>query len=95
MRPSHLERKLEEEACRRLWAAVLKQAIEDAQNHKVADIVKDEAMGWIRSENQNVGSFEWICSTLDLEPDLLRMMVDNGDAAQTRYILKLVAEIAF
>ena len=56
-----------EEACKRLWAAVLNQAIEEALKCKKKDL-KKSALSWLRSKNQGIGSFLWICGVLNIDP---------------------------
>ena len=59
-------------SCRRLWAAVLEQAIKDARGGRTYHIITEEARTWFRSQNEDVGSFIWICRTLDLDPSYVR-----------------------
>ena len=50
-----------EMACRLLWCAVLRQAIKDSRWNVTARL-------WFFSEDQEAGSFLWICTVLDLNP---------------------------
>ena len=59
-----------EDACKRLWTAVLRQAITDAQGSY--DVYRQKARDWLLSENREPHSFLWICEVLGLEPDLFR-----------------------
>ena len=59
-----------ETECRRLWAAVLEQAFEDAQARGLEDAKK-----WFISEKSEVGSFLWICDALDIDPQALRTIL--------------------
>ncbi len=60
-----------EETCKRLWIAVLKQAIKDSRGNYHRN--RDKALSWFSSANQGTGSFLWICSILGLNPNLTRM----------------------
>ncbi|MEO5363546.1 MAG: hypothetical protein H7838_07980 [Magnetococcus sp. DMHC-8] len=51
----------------KLWSAVLKQAIVDLED----PLHRGKALGWIKSKSDEIGSFQWVCFTLDKEP--LRM----------------------
>jgi len=53
-----------EMACKGLWCAVLQQAIKDSR----WDVT---ARSWFFSEDQEVGSFLWICTVLDVNPELI------------------------
>jgi hypothetical protein len=62
---------------RKLWFAVLEQAIKDSEGYLVSsrddnDRIKQEARRWFLSENQGIGTFLWICLMLDLNPEFLR-----------------------
>ncbi|TET63088.1 hypothetical protein E3J48_03070 [Candidatus Aerophobetes bacterium] len=57
-----------EKTCKRLWHAVLEQAIKDAH----WDVA---ARAWFWSKNQGIGSFLWICSVLGLSPELIRRLL--------------------
>ena len=63
-----LSRDRSQEAYQRLWHAVLKQAIKDAR----WDVT---ARTWFCSNNQETGSFLWICSLLGISPESLRRLV--------------------
>ena len=63
---------------KRLWSAVLNQAIKDAQeNHS---IYAEDARAWFCSKNQAIGSFIWICMILDLHPDTFRSVYQEREA---------------
>ncbi|MBF0477096.1 MAG: hypothetical protein HQK59_14970 [Deltaproteobacteria bacterium] len=49
-----------------LWAAVLMQAVED---YKEGDL---DARFYLTKDDDNTGSFNWICSMFDVEPDYIR-----------------------
>jgi hypothetical protein len=66
-----MEEDVMEETCKRLWIAVLKQAIEDARGNYHRN--REKALSWFNSENQGTGSFLWICSILGFNPNLTRM----------------------
>lgn len=63
---------------KKLWAAVLMDAIECLSGHvsaegsranRVAEI--DRAKEWFLSERKDVGSFLWVCKMLDLASELI------------------------
>lgn len=49
-----------------LWAAVLMQAVED---YKEGDL---DARFYLTKDDDHAGSFNWICSMFDVEPDYIR-----------------------
>jgi hypothetical protein len=53
--------KLDDAGCRRLWAAVLYQAIKDV------DYGESPAINWVYSRRKGIGSMRWICDMLDLD----------------------------
>ena len=57
------------ENCRRLWAAVLEQAIDDLGRGYV---YAGQAQAWFQSQNEGVGSFLWVCRMLNIDPDYAR-----------------------
>ena len=73
------------EAYKRLWAAVLEQAIKDVQGDerarrgKVRSIFSEGAWAWFRSESQEVGSFLWTCNMLGFEPDFIVSLLTRQD----------------
>ncbi len=74
-------------ACRKLWAAVLEQAIKDARDETSKTLRVERADGqtaqhWFHSENDGIGSFLWICEMLDLEPRFVRTLVHSGPGPQ-------------
>ncbi len=64
------------EPYRRLWAAVLAQAMWDlkktAQAQQTGSFFLHDPIGWFRSDQEHVGSFVWICLVMGLVPDLTR-----------------------
>ena len=60
-----------EEDCKKLWVAVLAQAVKDARSKHYTN--RDSALSWLRSKNQGFASFLWVCSILGFDPDLIRM----------------------
>ena len=67
---------------KKLWAAVLTDAIECLSGHvsaegsrasRLAEI--DKAKEWFLSEREDIGSFLWVCKMLDLASDLIRKEV--------------------
>ena len=59
------------EAERRMWMAVLAEAVWEIQSAKSMRKV-DEAMKWFLSYDTGVGSFYWVCTILDLSPNYTR-----------------------
>jgi len=63
---------------RRLWAAVLIQAVRDVGGYGRFDSepqrrrIQYFARLWFASDNRDVGSFLWICDELELEPSWIR-----------------------
>jgi len=62
---------------KKLWVAVLIQAIKDRQRPKVKENYHsgrryiDAAHQWFESSEDGIGSFNWICFILDLDPEKL------------------------
>ena len=76
-----LSRYRSEEAYKRLWHAVLKQAIKDARWDMTART-------WLCSKDQGTGSFLWICTLLDLSPESIRRLIArkyNDEAILARW----------
>jgi hypothetical protein len=65
--------KLDDMGCRRLWAAVMYQAIKDV------DDGRPPAINWVYSRRSNVGSMRWICDMLDLDYHKLTMLCTTRD----------------
>ena len=63
-----------DESYRNLWAAVLIQAIEDAENYS-AGFHREKALAWFEQKSEEPGSFQWICSALDLDPELIKLRI--------------------
>jgi hypothetical protein len=63
---------------RRLWAAVLIQAIKDLTGHGRVYKQPERAQVqyfarlWFADDNREVGSFLWICDQLEVEPSWIR-----------------------
>ena len=55
---------------RNLWAAVLKQAIKDAQ-YSLNNSLSSPGL-WFCSDSHSVGSFLWICGVLNIDPESVR-----------------------
>ena len=66
---------------KKLWFAVLVQAIKDAEGYVSGPkdysnlIITEGARAWFLSKNQGIGSFLWICPMLDLNPAFVRSLV--------------------
>jgi len=63
---------VEMDACKDLWLAVLEQAVKDARGTRTYHSIMREAREWFRSENEDPGSFLWICQLLGLDPEAVR-----------------------
>lgn len=65
---------------RALWAAVLYQGCKDAagdlrDTRKTGSTHTTRTLRWLHSENKRIGSYEWICDLLDIDPSVLRAAV--------------------
>jgi hypothetical protein len=69
---------------KRLWTAVLNQAIKDAQ--EIYSLYAENARAWFCSKNQGTGSFIWICMILDLDPDAFRSVYQEREADRSEDI---------
>ena len=69
--------------CMNLVTNVLLQAITDHQNGVrrlgVDRAMSNESARWIMSDDERPFGFIWCCSTLDLAPDRLRMVMNTAD----------------
>ena len=65
--------KIDDMGCRRLWAAVLYQAIKDVDDGKAPGI------NWVYARRNSVGSMRWICDMLDLDYGKLQMLCTTRD----------------
>lgn len=65
--------KLDDAGCRRLWAAVMYQAIKDV------DCGDSRGINWVYSRRTGVGSMRWICDMLDLDYNKLSMLCTTRD----------------
>jgi hypothetical protein len=54
-----------------LWSAVLKQAIEDVAKYP-GGAFSETALSWFEDECDEIGSFQWICSILNLHPESIK-----------------------
>ena len=68
---------VEIDACKDLWLAVLEQAIKDARGTRIYYSVVEEARDWFKSENEDPGSFLWICRLLGLDPEAVKNTVEK------------------
>lgn len=55
---------------RNLWAAVLKQAVKDAKRN-FNNSTSSPGL-WFHSKSHAVGSFLWICSVLNIDPESVK-----------------------
>jgi len=75
-RPSDVDGpSIDDSGYRRLWSAVLWQAIKDAEN---AD-GRGAAFHWIFSRRDDVGSMRWICDMLDFDYNKLQSLCMTRD----------------
>jgi hypothetical protein len=67
---------------RRLWPAILEQAVIDLVNPDARSRLRYFTQLWFTSDNHDPGSFHWICDSLDIDPSWLRRrlftIVDTG-----------------
>ena len=59
--------------CKKLWIAVLKQAIKDSQRDAKSSIVRSQL--WFYHDSKEVGSYLWICDILNLDPESIRSSI--------------------
>jgi hypothetical protein len=74
---------------RRLWFAVLTQALKDfisghilSQNYPPA--YSREAESWLFDDSYRVGSFSWVANLFAIDPDVVRGWLLNGDYVNER-----------
>lgn len=75
------------EAFKRLWIAVVIQAIEDLTilSTKQEDVLaRNQAFNWFRS---NSADFKETCLNADIEPEWLRSKIRNASPKQLRYLI--------
>ena len=65
---------------KKLWFAVLEQAINDAEGHvegpkDYRKLITERARAWFFRKNQGIGSFLWLCLMLDLNPESVRRLI--------------------
>jgi predicted DNA-binding ribbon-helix-helix protein len=78
---------IEENQARRLWSAVLIQAIKDSRNRaKEMKSIRAEALEWIKSNSNYENSFCAICTILDLNPAKTREKILSGDRRAKKFI---------
>jgi hypothetical protein len=66
---------------RKLWAYVLLQAVTDLKGR---DLAARSARAWFNSRDKTIGSLEWICHHMSLDPDAVRESVLSNKAAELR-----------
>lgn len=54
---------MDDAGCRRMWAAVVYQAVKDMEY----ETGRRPAINWMYSDRTGVGSMRWICDMLDLD----------------------------
>ena len=57
-----------------LWSAVLKQAIKDLLKYRNG-FFAERTLSWFEDKSEEVGSFQWICSILNLNPESIKMIL--------------------
>ena len=65
---------IDDSGCRRLWAAVLYQAVKDIDSN-----TKGAASHWMWSRRSDPGSMRWICDMLDLDYNKLTHLCMTRD----------------
>ena len=65
--------KLDDAGCRRLWAAVMYEAV------RGVDRGEAPAINWVYARRTSVGSMRWICDMLDLDYNKLSMLCTTRD----------------
>lgn len=75
--------KLDPDAVRSLWAAVLARAVEDYRYQgatKESLAYRKDARQWASCDSyKGVGSFYYVCQALDLEPEAVLDRLKRGD----------------
>jgi hypothetical protein len=67
----------DKDQCRKLWSAVMEQAIEDLSGDNPR--IQQAAVDWFSNrQNDGVGSFVWVCQAIDLDPDSVRECIRRG-----------------
>ncbi|MBF0463396.1 MAG: hypothetical protein HQL87_18705 [Magnetococcales bacterium] len=68
----------------RLWAAVLRQAVDDLEHSDT----RLDAKLWLESDDDEPGSFVFVATVLDVDPRRLRkriLQIDKANRRQYRY----------
>ena len=60
-----------------LWASVLLQAVRDFDSRYLGE--REQALNYVYSKKDHVGSFSWVCDALGLETDRIRQMCVTRD----------------
>ena len=63
-----------DEVYRNLWSAVLKQAIEDVAKYP-GGLISERTLSWFENKCEEIGSFQWICNILNLNPESIKMFI--------------------
>lgn len=80
-------RNIMEMACKRLWCAVLQQAIKDSR----WDVT---ARSWFFSKDRGASSFLWICTVLNLKPEDIRKLLVNMHTEDATFARRSKTDIA-
>jgi hypothetical protein len=71
----HAVARLPESPCRRLVAAVLERALLDAVGPTSKQPDREDALGWIQSNDEEPFSFRWVAFQLGMDPEWLRSRI--------------------
>ena len=87
---------------RRIWLAVLVRAVFDLAGldprleKSRIPLLQRSARGWLHSSRTDLGSFFWICNSLDLDPGFVRQAISKRAdqlAAAKRFKPSLVDDV--
>ncbi len=75
--------RIDPDAARALWTAVLARAVDDYRypgTNRESRAHRKDARAWVDNlEYQGVGSFTYVCQAIDLEPDAVRDRLRNKE----------------
>jgi hypothetical protein len=55
-----------------LWTEVIAQSIRDLDSRGSSRYAAREAEDWFSSDSQVIGSFDWVCWLMNIEPSFIR-----------------------
>jgi hypothetical protein len=82
---------------KRLWLGVLIQAMKDLGGHGIAahasrrEQIRRVAWAWFCSDDEEAGSFQWICAGLGLSPTYLRARLFRMMSRPSEHRLRITA----